>query len=310
MPKRVKRVELDEVAAYLTHKGLRQTTIDSYIQKIRRVMKNIYGEEMPKVSDLKKDYKKMMEEIEGGNYKNANSKKVHGMGMCHLLECYNVDASKMMTNVKTWTAISQAESVNQTTEEEIDKIMKVDFDKIRAEVKTEQDPTNRLIKAFYSGMIPPVRQQDLLNLRVCLTKDEKEMEGNYLNISKGEMVIREHKTKRTHGAKTIKLPKELCDEVRAYMLRHATHTLFPFSTGAFNHRMTRMFGFGCNVLRKAYISKYTPTMSAEQLYECSQAMGHRISTQMVSYRKMIQREAAAKELKPPEPVSSETEDDE
>jgi len=271
----------------LIDQGLKVSSAISYCSKIRKVMTTTFGSGLQPISKLRRSHKKIIQSVSGDEYKTPNIKKVYLMAVCHLYEIYDITISPFEKYVRDWSSLADADAVNGTSAEDMVKIGSVDFDQIREQIDETKDPDDRIIKAFYT-LLPPLRQQDLINLVVYNNKkDPKRDDVNYLHLPSKKIVINEHKTSKIHGTKFIPLCDRLCDEVRKYLADTKRDVLLPMTSSGFTKRMTRLFGVSSSIFRKAYISKYTVDMSPEELYKTSQIMGHRINTQLVSYRKNL-----------------------
>ncbi len=304
MPKQAP-ISYDEIRGGLSDLGLKDSTAQTYISKIRKVLKGTFGQDAVTKQTLKKGKKKIVDYVSSDAYKNANTRKVALMAICHLFTLYDLPVDYFEKYVVDWSRLADAEAVTNTSSKTIEDIKGIDFDAIQASIPDTKDPTDRLIKAFYT-MLPPLRQQDLIGLKVFETlAAAKQYKGNVLVLKPARLLIREHKTERSHGEKSIPIPAKLSKEVRRYMKAEDTDVLFPLSTSGFTRRMQRLFGCSTSTFRKAYVTKVAPTLTASERARVAEIMGHRISTSMVSYNKDIKTDP---ELTPDEPV--EEEDDE
>jgi len=269
--------------------GLKESTAKTYMGKMRKVLKGVFGKDAVTKAVLKKNTKKIVEYISSDDYKNANTRKVALMAITHLFTLYDLPVEYFEKFVVDWSRLADAEAVTNTSAEVIENIKNIDFGEIEKSIATTDDPTDRLIKAFYCGWIPPLRQQDLINVKVVDSPSsaKNSPNRNVLILRSNRLLVREHKTEKTHGAKSVPLPFKLMKEVRKYLKDMDTMVLFPFSSSGFTRRMIRLFGCSTSTFRKAYVSKVAPTMSAEERARVAEIMGHKISTAMVSYHKDI-----------------------
>jgi len=315
MPK-AKIVDYDFVANALVETGLRESSAKTYISKMKRILRLVFDTETPTIKQLKKGTTKIIDFVaEDGNFLNSNVRKVILMAVSHLYEVYDLPIGMFEKPVKEYTTLADAEAITNTKQDTIDKINTIDFDAIKESVKDIKDPTDRLITAFYS-YLPPLRQQDLIGLHIITGKTEDknpkgkksvtaEKERNHINLKNNTMYIYEHKTSKVNGTKQIPIPFKLIDEIQRYMKDMKTRVLLPLSSSAFTRRMVKLFGVSTSIFRKAYVSQKAPKMNATELAELSRVLGHRISTQMISYRKNLTNE------KQPEANSeTDTDDDE
>lgn len=313
MPK-AKTVDYDFVKSALIESGLRESSAKTYINKMRRILRLVFDDVNPTISKLKKNAKTIIDYVaEEDHFLNANVRKVILMSVSHLFQVYDLPIDVFEKPVKEYTSLADAEAITNSGKEMTDKINAIDFDAIKDSIKDETDPTDRLIKAFYS-YLPPLRQQDLLNLIVINSgkdtskgRPSKSPERNHINLKNNTMIINDHKTSNTHGSKKIALPFKLVAEIEKYMKSMKTRILFPLSSSGFTRRMTKLFGVSTSIFRKAYVSQKAPKMSPEELKNLAYILGHRLQTQMVSYRKPLI--AGEPELEKDEPIDDDYESD-
>lgn len=286
MPKQVP-ISFDEIKFGLSDTGLKDSTVNTYIGKIKKVLNRVFPDMSVTKQVLKNSRKKIVDYIKTDAYKNANTRKVALMAICHLYTLYGLPIDYFEKFVVDFSRLADAEAITNTSSDTIENIKNIDFEAIRKSIPTTKDNTDRLIKAFYS-LLPPLRQQDLINIKVfpyhSLARDYKK---NMLIIKSHRLIIKEHKTDRIHGEKVIHIPAALMKEIKLYMKKMDTDILFPFSSSGFTRRMNRLFGCSTSTFRKAYVSKIGPTLTAEERAKVAQIMGHRISTSMISYNKDI-----------------------
>ena len=305
MPKQLP-ISYQEINEGLQDLGLKESSIKSYVSKMKKVLNGVFGDKSVTKQDLKAAKKKIVDYISGDDFKNANVRKVTLMAITHLFTLYDLDIDYFEKFVVDWSRLADAESVSNTSPKTIEDIKNIDFDEIKASIPKTKNPTDRLIKAFYAGYIPPLRQQDLIGLKIVenmgLTKDKSE---NVIVMRGNRMIIKDHKTSKHHGAKSIILPSPLMKEVKRYLKALDTDVLFEMSTSAFTRRMIKLFGCSTSTFRKAYVSKMTPSMTAEQRAKTAEIMGHRISTSLVSYTKDLKKDEDENDLKKNESESDE-----
>jgi integrase len=287
-------VDYDFVKKTLVDTGLRESSAKTYVSNMKRILKMVFETTTPKISLLKKEQKTLIETVSNpDSFKNANVRKVILMSLAHLYEVYDLKIEPFENPTREFTRLADAESVANTTAETIEKIEGIDFDVIKETIQDQKDPTDRLITALYS-YLPPLRMEDYINLQVVNPprntqrgRSYKEPEGNHINLKSNNLVLKNYKTSNYHGTRTIAIPFKLAEEIQRYLKSTGNRKLLPLSSSAFNRRMNRLFGASVNTFRKAYVSQFAPKMTAQQLSELSQILGHKISTQMLSYRKNI-----------------------
>jgi len=284
----------------LLKKGFKQSSVNTYICKIKRVMRGLFEDMEPKISALKKSHQQVIDYLSKDEYKNSNIKKVHLIAISHLFSIYNISTNEFDKQIKDWTTLADAENVANTNEAVNEKIASIDFEAIKANIEITTDPNDRLMMTFYS-YLPPLRQQDYCNL---ITSNKPIKDTNHINMKNRLLVIVNHKTDKIHGEKLIALPDPVIDEIKRYIKMTKSTTLLPFSSSAFTKRMTRLFGCSTSTFRKAYVSQKSPKMNSQELAHLAYIMGHKISTSVMVYRKGIVY--GEPELKPDPDTMSET----
>lgn len=279
-----KAVEMNRLKEHLEGKGQKESSIKTNISRVKKVLRELYDTEEPTLKQLKSIHTVLLTHLD--TYKTSNAKKTTLMSMIHLMDAYNIQTAPLMKQLKNWTKMCDAESVANTTEDMMEKIEGVDFDAIKETIATTRDVEDRMLKACYT-MLCPLRQQDWIGLKLTTKKLQDE---NHINMKTGKMIIYHHKSDKTHGEKEIDIPVELMKEIKIYKKRNDTDVMFNLSSSAITKRLTKIFGVSSGTLRKAYVSKYASSMNAGDLLKLADTMGHKISTQLISYRKPIKNE--------------------
>jgi integrase len=149
-------------------------------------------------------------------------------------------------------------------------------------------------------LIPPLRN-DFARVEVFKKFDEK-FTGNSINLNTKQLILKEYKTAKTYGTKTIDLPEELIKIIKKWIsIREKIHPVLKGRRELlFNLKLTPMNGinltiylnkiFGRKVsstmLRKSYLSDRFPVIeSTDELNKLAGAMCHSVSMQQSTYRK-------------------------
>lgn len=289
-------IDLDVVKQYMLGKGLRDSSTVTYISRIRNILVKLFENKQLTKIQLNRQKKKILDFIVKGDT-SANNRKVGVMSLSHLLSAYGLDTQFLYSALKQLHEQSDAESLTSNKQEMIDKLKEIDFDDVKSKIDTLESPDHRLIASCWS-LIPPLRQQDWTNVSVVTSKPKEQI--NHVNLKKKQLIIYDHKTSKTHGTKTIDLPIQLINEIKRYIADPSKkNTLLPYSSSNMSKKIKQVWGVSTQMIRKAYVSKYTPTMSSDELLKTCNIMGHRISTEVMVYRKNLN---TSDELKPDEPV--------
>lgn len=302
------KLNYDTIKEYLRDvKGQKESSVTVNISRTKKVMRELFGTDEPKLTQLKDKNitTNLINHLD--TYNTSNAKKTYMMSMIHALDAYGqqTTTAQMIKQLKSWTKMCDAESVAKVNDALIEKLENINFDEIRKSVPHTRDGYDRIIKACYT-MCVPLRQQDWCNLKIS---NKPLADENHINLKTGVMTIYHHKSDRTHGTKEIELSKELMEEIKHYKRRYETDVLLPMTSSAISRRMTRLFGCGSGTLRKAYVSQNAPHMKPEELLGLADQMGHKISTQLISYRKQIKAKVESEEEEITEDTISETSDE-
>ena len=120
---------------------------------------------------------------------------------------------------------------------------------------------------------------------------------NNLNLETGVWTIRDYKTEKNYGERTLELSQKTCELIKTARTRfHITSKyLFtplkdrsgpPMSQTNFSKFIRRHIGVGTNHLRNLYVShKLDEGVSRNQRQEMAEVMGHGVNTQIMTYSK-------------------------
>lgn len=282
------RVKLHDVKAHMLDKGLRESSANTYLSRLRVALNKYFNRENPTLNQLKTKKTKFVESFLNTEA-SSNSKKVLLMAIIHLLNTYSLPTQNFELTMKQLSNEADAESLTTKSEETKEAIEKIDFDSVKEKRFEIKDPHNRLLASLYT-MLPPLRQQDYSRLLVLKAKPKTvPAPANHINLKTKQMVINTHKTSNINGQKIIQLPDELITEIQLYLKTvpkvDGQNILLNMSSSALTRRIASVFGHSSGLLRKAYITQNTPKMTAEELLKTSEVMGHRLSTAQLSYNK-------------------------
>jgi hypothetical protein len=128
--------------------GLKESTAKTYMGKMRKVLKGVFGKDAVTKAVLKKNTKKIVEYISSDDYKNANTRKVALMAITHLFTLYDLDVEYFEKFVVDWSRLADAEAVTNTSAEVIENIKNIDFDEIQKSVLTAKATKEKLADVF------------------------------------------------------------------------------------------------------------------------------------------------------------------
>lgn len=140
----------------------------------------------------------------------------------------------------------------------------------------------KLASLYYH--LPPIRQGEY----VTLTIDGSGK--NNIDLENKVMIIREYKTKKHYGDRTINLPDPLVDDLLLVVNRNSKY-LFQQKGDLEKHIivntakdiLTDIFGVSTQILRNVYVSDIVSKRPAEEREEICKIMAHSIETQMFYY---------------------------
>jgi integrase len=146
-----------------------------------------------------------------------------------------------------------------------------------------------LLVTLYKNM-PPLRTSELSTLSY------NEKDPNYIDLSNKKIVIRNHKSSKVMGHRTIPLNDDLVEHLQNEMDAYPRDRyLFqypgkdkPIGYVRLSQIIKELFTVSPSELRKAYISTYVPSMTIGERVKTANEMGHTIGTQELSYRTSIE----------------------
>lgn len=142
-------------------------------------------------------------------------------------------------------------------------------------------------------MIPPQRGQVFYNCYI----DREVPTANILKLDTKELIVREYKTKRLYGTKSIKLPQELVDVLTVWKPKCINNILLPnnkfkpMDTSTFTSFMYSIFkqNISTDMLRKIYVSyRIKKGITMEERKVLAEEMGHSVLVQEFNYVKKFE----------------------
>ena len=221
---------------------------------------------------------------------------------------------------------SEAQGYREATDEEVrHRILPQDlinkFDELKRDLKNRMGKRTMIPSYFKNwrkcviiGMyrfLPPLRGQELYTLRISENGSYPE-EGNWIDLSRWQIVCRDHKTVRYHGTHTVDIQNpELQSIIKNYLeqtgLRDGelfmpknltTQRDTPNTSRWFSDTLKLTIGCSVNQLRQSYVSgllddlekrKVNGEISQPQVNEkrkeIAKIMGHSVGTQETVYTK-------------------------
>jgi hypothetical protein len=149
-----------------------------------------------------------------------------------------------------------------------------------------------IIMCIYTYIVP-LRPQEWLTAKLKRTEP---IDGNHLDLTLKQIVIKDYKTAGTHGLRIISLPDRLCEILDSYLKYTGADYLFmsnsKVTTGSnfstyFSTASMKVNGEQINAtfLRNLYVSEKIPNMSVEERVKTAKDMGHTPMTQVMTYSK-------------------------
>jgi len=281
-------VDIQNVRDHLAEVGLRPSSIKTMILQINRVLNGVFDTNAPTLKILKRNTNEIMKWIESDALPNYNSRKQHLNSINHLFKTYDIKHEGLEQKIRDYNEMSNAEITQLgTNEKRVNLIQSVDFEALEEQMRKEKNLTKKLVLALYT-LIPPLRQQDYLNLPVFdkAPKTKSKRPVNYMDLRNKVLVIGNHKTSDSNGEKIIDLPDELIAIIRKYLRYEESSVILPMTSSNFTKYFQRHFnGLSPQVLRKAFVSQYANGMSVEERFKLGRLMGHKISTSQLQYNK-------------------------
>lgn len=180
-------------------------------------------------------------------------------------------------------------------------------DKARILLSEERDAvrkTNlyiRFVLLSFFTYLPPLRGQDYYNTYMVDSSDAPDvnkyyscLEYNFYDVSKGLLVIKDHKTIKTIGERKIEVPPELKVILERWSHYNKSEYLIPTASGGkmtqpcFTEFLQNMFkprNISVDHLRHAYVTEIVPKVDVETARKIAKVMGHSLTTQQMIYKR-------------------------
>lgn len=196
------------------------------------------------------------------------------------------------------------------TEEELEnwlpwsQIVKLANDYKKKVTQEPYDYLKYLVLSLYT-QIPPLRGQDYLNSIIMKVENPTDYhrllqitQKNIFDLTNKQLIISHYKTEKTHGRRTIDIPKQLIPIVENWFRITGSQNLIPnlqnksepMTQQAFTDLLFRIFkpkNISTSMLRKIYIShrlKYISNNPIERK-KLARIMGHTLETQEFIYNR-------------------------
>jgi len=281
------------VILYLEDRGVKESTVKQHLIQIRRVLKGLYPDKAPTLSQIKRSLGSAVEWIKAeGNLPNYASRKNHMTSMYQFYEALDINTKKMMKPFEKIVELAMAERSGGLTGKVKEKFDKVNFKNIKDSIEETEDPEIRLMKVLYSGDMPILRGQEWRGLKVITAKKiaKKSLPENYLHLPSKTLHITEAKSLGGATSKEMDIPSNVIDEIKQYLDKVGGDTLFPaLSASSMTKKMNKELGYSIQALRKRYVSERVKEgISPEERAKLARLMGHSLFTSVLDYTKPIE----------------------
>jgi len=154
-------------------------------------------------------------------------------------------------------------------------------------ISTNRGAFNYFLLALYTE-IPPLRGSEYINMKFGDKDDEVDDETNIFDIENRTLVIRNHKTVKTHGIKVIRYKSDILHEaVLNWRSVNDSDRVVPLSSATLKSRFYRIFKpkmISTNMLRKIY-TEHTKSFPIDEQRKIAKIMGHTMRTHKARYEK-------------------------
>lgn len=161
------------------------------------------------------------------------------------------------------------------------------LDEYRKAYNTKQNKTT-LWKYYYAKLSSYGLRPQCWN---CIYSDI-EIDGNYVDLNKKQLLLKKYKTDKTYGRLTITLDDETI-ELMNLMRDISNKTIFVSPNPSFKKntntndltkKIKRLMGFTCNDIRHLLVEYNSKNQSSVERRESSKKLGHSLYTQIKNYR--------------------------
>jgi len=182
--------------------------------------------------------------------------------------------------------------------EKVDFSLRPSADASSSDIRVLRQAQELAIAALYY-FLPPLRPESYATMQVGKPAEDDKTTNFYVPSS-GEIHMRSYKTSDTHGAYVLALPPALKDILNSYvsLLSESTldsgRNLFPnlrsgkpLTSRGILEILRRVTGqsVGTSQLRALYITERAPHLDAEARRLMAIAMGHSLTTQVMTYER-------------------------
>lgn len=297
-------------------------TIQSYNKVNVKITNQTYARRIAKLQEMNQDinnYEKTIQYIKQ-NYKEKTYKSfitsivvyLKATGNISLAEKYGKEMKRVNDIIQTKekdNLPSSSEKQNFVTQKEIKTLI----DETKLKMKNEMENYTivdkfdfikqyLVLNLYY--LIPPLRNDYVGCLVVESLPIFVDTTKNYIILSQKKLLLNRYKTQKHYGNKDIELPDSLLEIVNEYMETRIrlypelannnelllTKYLKPMNQVNLTQYLNKIFKkkVSSTMLRKSFISsKYVSEHSVNQMEADARKMGHSISTQQSTYRKMF-----------------------
>ncbi len=136
--------------------------------------------------------------------------------------------------------------------------------------------------------IVPLRQQDFINTRFTDSGF-----NNFMDLENKKLIIKNYKTFKNHGIRTINICDELIEIIKEYRIKFNNTDLMvrkvggdkPMTNTGIGMFLKNIFGFSSSMLRKIFISQkvHDENMNVENRKKTALNMGHSLISQQFDY---------------------------
>ena len=288
-----KQFSWDKVIDHLTSRGVKDSSVNSQLSIMRRVLKGVYEDKAPTLAQVKKSIPDVLEWIKGEqNLPNYSQRKNAMIAMYQFYKALNVPTKRMEDPFKEIVELSQAERLNGQSKKNKEKFDLVSFKQIREKVELEDNPENRLLASIYSGDMPILRGEEWRGIKVITTKkinNKSALPNNYIHLHNKTLHIKDAKSLGGQQVKVVDIPDSIVSEIKKYLASQGGDVLLPnMASSVMTKRLNKMFGYSIQALRKRYVSeKIKEGISPAERIKLARLMGHNLMTQATTYDQKI-----------------------
>ena len=278
-----KKIEELDLFEKLKSLDLKPQTITNYTQALKRIMSWF---EIEDLYVLFQDHQKILDVIHE-KYENTNTRNKYINALMCVYKCYNLEDQYKKCYEQFKTNCDARPEPNTETKPIEEAELKMDELKTKYELlkcdlidEYNYDRQNAAVACLFlnHGVL---RGAELIGMYIHQNGDCDI--ANYIDISKSQMVIRDHKTFKKTGVRIIDLCEDFMNLVRPFPNQHfitnKKKETYKDATG-FSTRLEALFGSKNYELRKA---KSSINLANVDMSVCHN-QGHSLQVQMSNYR--------------------------